>query len=278
MTMDRRKFMVMAAGAAALLPIAANAAGKSASAGKMGIEDMQKKLKSVYGVDIVGNEQIAMLLYPGMTALDMMGPYHFLASMPGARTHLVTTQSDLRPVASDIGLALQPTTTMADCPNDLTLLFVPGGTAGTLAVARDKTALAFVRDRGLRAQHITSVCTGSLILGAAGLLRGKRATSHWSVVDNLAQFGATPVRERVVKDGNVTTGAGVSAGLDFGVSVLADLRGKPFAEAAVLMSEYAPEPPIRGGTPASARGEILDVASLMLDPFVTEVKGLGIAG
>lgn len=218
-------------------------------------------------------EQIAMLVYPGFTALDLIGPYHFLA-MPGATMHLVTNQPDLRPVASDLGLAVQPTARLADCPDDLTVLFAPGGTHGTLAAARDPETLAFMKDRGERAGWIASVCTGSLILGAAGLLRGRRATSHWSTVPLLSNFGATPTRERFVRDGRVITGAGVSAGLDFGSALVAELRGRPAAEAAVLMAEYDPRPPLPGGSPETARPEIRDLLTAVLGDFVAQAAQL----
>lgn len=221
-----------------------------------------------------GNEQIAMLLYPGMTALDFVGPYHFLAMMPGATVHLVTNQADLRPVASDLGMAIQPTCRMDECPADLTVLFVPGGMGGTLAAAADPATVAFVRDRASRARYVTSVCTGSLILGAAGVLQGKRATSHYAVVPLLDRFGATAETGRVVKHGNVITGAGVSAGLDFGSALVAELRGTALAEFAVLVSEYDPAPPIRGGSPATARPEIALTAMTVLAELVEGTKTL----
>ena len=265
MTLDRRTILASLAGIAALAPHAAEAAQTLSS---------RDKVIKLFGDKFMGNEQIGMLLYPGFTALDLVGPYHFLAGMPGAKVHLVTNQADLRPVTSDLGLAIQPTTTMADCPNDLTLLFTPGGTVGTLAAARDEATTDFMHDRGRRAKYITSVCTGSLILGAAGLLQGKRATSHWAVLPHLAQFGATPVNDRIVKDGNVTTAAGVSAGLDFGVALLAELRGMPLAETSLLIAEYAPEPPFPGGSVETARPEIYAAASTLLGDFITDAKTL----
>lgn len=225
------------------------------------------------GLDGQGEEQIAMLLYPGFTALDFVGPYHFLAGM-GATVHLVTNQSDLRPVPSDLGMAVQPTVTMADCPTHLTVLFTPGGTSGTLAAARDGATIDFMRDRASRATYVTSVCTGSLILGVAGVLRGRRATSHWCVVPLLSQFGATPERSRVVRDGNVITGAGVSAGIDFGISLVEELRGRMMAEAGVLMAEYAPEPPVTGGTLETARPEIAELLTAGLEGFVADASTL----
>jgi putative intracellular protease/amidase len=225
-----------------------------------------------------GTDRIAMLLYPGMTALDLVGPYHFLASMPGAHVDLVTIGSDLAPVPSDLGMALQPTATFETCPEDLALLFVPGGTMGTLAAARDPSTIEFIRDRASRARYVTSVCTGSLVLGAAGVLRGKKATSHWITRDLLTQFDAIPTAGRVVRDGNVITGAGVSAGLDFGCTLVAEMRGMMDAEAILLVSEYDPDPPFPGGSPETARPEIVDIISMGLAPFVEEARTLRILG
>lgn len=221
-----------------------------------------------------GQDHIAMLLYPGFTALDFVGPLHFLGGMGGVTVHLVTNQPDLRPVPSDLGMAIQPTLTMADCPTDLTMLFTPGGTVGTLAAARDGATIEFMRHAASRATYVTSVCTGSLILGVAGALHGRRATSHWSVVPLLSQFGATPERSRVVRDGNVITGAGVSAGIDFGISLVKELRGEMMAEAGVLMAEYAPEPPVSGGTLETARPEISELLQAGLAEFVADASTL----
>ena len=263
---DRRTLIGCAVATAALVPAMAGAVPA----------DPKSILEKLPGLRLTGNEQIAMLLYPGLTALDFVGPYHFLAGMPGAKVHLVTNQPDLRPVPSDLGMAIQPTVTMAECPADLTVLFTPGGTSGTLAAARDGETIAFVRDRALRAKFVTSVCTGSLILGVAGILQGKRATSHWSVVPLLTQLGAKPEMRRVVRDGNVITGAGVSAGMDFGASLVAELRGEPLAEAGILMAEYAPEPPFPGGTLATARPEIAELLTASLAPFVADAASLRI--
>ncbi len=219
-----------------------------------------------------GDEKIAMLLYPGFTALDLVGPNYFLASMMGAKVHLVAAM--LEPVKTDLGYALVPDTTFADCPEALDVLFVPGGATGTLAAARHAPTLDFVRSRAASAKYITSVCTGSLILGAAGLLKGRRATSHWLVRDALAGFGATPVDERVVVDGNLYTGAGVSAGLDLGLTLLGQLRGAAYAEAMQLQAEYAPKPPYDAGTPDKSRPELLEALRVMYDNFVQETRSI----
>lgn len=221
-------------------------------------------------------DEIAMLVYPGFTALDFMGPHHFFGGMPRARIHVVTTQPDLSPVTSDLGLGVQPTATFETCPENVALIFVPGGTMGTVEAARDPRVVSFVRDRASRARYVTSVCTGSLVLGAAGMLVGKRATSHWATLPLLEQFGATPISERVVRDGNIITGAGVSAGLDFGITVVEEMHGRMVAEAGVLISEYAPQPPIDGGTLESARPEIASLLQNSLAGFVTLASDLRI--
>ncbi len=263
--MHRRLFLGGMAGAGALSAPPAMAQGRAATpelfAAAAGVPDLK----------LLGREQIAMLVWPGVTALDLVGPYHFLAA-PGATIHIVTTQPDLRPVPSDRGLALQPTVTMRDCPSELTVLFAPGGTP--LPAARDPAVREFVRDRAGRARYVTSVCTGSLVLAAAGVLRGRRATSHWSVLPVLARFGANPTQGRVVRDGNIITGAGVSAGLDFGAALLGELRGQPLAEAAVLMAEYDPEPPFPGGSLQTARPEIARFVQAGLRQFVAEASAL----
>jgi putative intracellular protease/amidase len=213
-------------------------------------------LVAVPDLTMHGSEVIAMLLYPGFTALDLVGPQYFFASMLGATVHLVTNQPDLTPVKSDLGLAITPTVTMADCPADLTVLFVPGGSNGTCNAMEDPATLLFLADRGARAGFVTSVCTGSLLLAAAGLLRGKHATSHWALREALVDFGAIGVDERVVTDGNIVTAAGVSAGLDLAVTMVERMRGRPYAATLMLQAEYAPAPPFAGGTVASTDAAI----------------------
>ncbi len=259
--MTRRELLTAIAAAAALGPAAASAKVHAGSGPSPGAPPR------------VAGEHIAMLLYPGFTALDFVGPYHFLGGI-GAKVHLVTNQPRLEPVPSDMGLAIQPTSTMQDCPDKLTLLFVPGGTSGTIAAARDRRTVNFVRQRSVHARYVTSVCTGSLILGAAGLLRGKRATSHWSVVPALSRFGAIPTRERVVRDGKLITGGRVSAGMDFGANVVAEMRGQKAAEAGILMAEYAPEPPFPTGTIDTAPPELVALLEAGLADFIKEASAL----
>ena len=210
--------------------------------------------------------RIAMLLFPGMTALDLVGPQTLLAGLAPGHLHLVAARAG--PVASDTDLALVATRTFEDCPRDLDVLLVPGGD-GTPAQMRNAALLAFLRDRAARATWVTSVCTGSLILGAAGLLRGYRATSHWCVRDAvLPLLGAEPVAERVVFDRNRVTAAGISAGLDLGLALAARLRGPDYARTAQLVAEYAPEPPFQAGTPGTAGPAIVRAADAILAPLV----------
>jgi putative intracellular protease/amidase len=224
-------------------------------------------LMAIPGIHMHGAEQIALLIYPGFTALDLVAPHYFFACLMGAKVHLVTTGPDLTPVASDLGLAIVPTCTFADCPADLDVLFIPGGTHGTLATARDPAALAFVRDRAARTRYLASVCTGAFVYGAAGLLRGKRATSHWIVRESLPAFGATPVDERVVWDGNLVSGAGVTAGIDLGLALVERLRSLPYAEALMLQAEYSPAPPFPFVTPQTANPALTDALYQMCAPL-----------
>ncbi|MFN8632937.1 MAG: DJ-1/PfpI family protein [Chloroflexota bacterium] len=196
---------------------------------------------------------IAMLIYPGFTALDMVGPQSVLGGLGGRRIHLVWKTTD--PVVSDTGIPILPTTAFADCPENLEILFVPGGGRPTIALMDDRDVLDFLTRRAATAEWVTSVCTGSLILGAAGLLRGYRAASHWVFRDLLALLDAVPVAERVVEDRNRITGGGVTAGIDFGLRIAARLRGEAYARILQLNLEYAPEPPFRAGTPEQAGPE-----------------------
>jgi cyclohexyl-isocyanide hydratase len=210
--------------------------------------------------------RIAMLLFPDMTALDLVGPQTLLAGLAQDSLYLVAEQAG--PVATDTGLALVATHSFETCPQALDVLFVPGGD-GTPAQMRNPALLAFLRERAARTMWLTSVCTGSLILGAAGLLRGYRATSHWSLRDAvLPLLGAEPVAERVVFDRNRVTGAGISAGLDLGLALAVRLRGSEYARTAQLVAEYAPEPPFRAGTPAEAGPAVIGAADAILAPLV----------
>jgi cyclohexyl-isocyanide hydratase len=157
-----------------------------------------------------------------------------------------------------------PTTVLRDCPPALDVLFVPGG-FGTFQAMKDAELIEFLKDAAVRAGYITSVCSGSLILGAAGLLEGYRATSHWACRDLLSQFGALPVKARVVADRNRFTGGGVTAGIDFGLTLLAELRGSNAAKQTQLAMEYEPQPPFDAGSPDTAGPELVQAVLAMLD-------------
>ncbi|MBN8949844.1 MAG: DJ-1/PfpI family protein [Rhizobium tropici] len=211
-----------------------------------------------------------MLCYPGMTVLDLIGPQYMFAALMGATVHLVGKTRD--PMTSDTGVTVIPTTTFDDCPRQLTVLFAPGGTNGTLAAMRDEATRNFLADRGARAQYVTSVCTGALILGAAGLLKGYRATTHWAALKTLADCGATPVSERVVRDRNRITGAGVTAGLDFGLAMVAELRDPVYAQAVQLGCEYDPHPPFNAGSARTAPTEVKAIMEKMYATFPSQVR------
>lgn len=197
--------------------------------------------------------QIGILLFPNVTQLDAMGPAQVLSRLPGARMHMIWKSHD--PVATDSGFAVLPTTTFADCPQ-LDVICVPGG-MGQVALMNDEETLAFLRRQAAGARYITSVCTGSLVLAAAGLLKGYRSACHWSVRDELAAFGAIPVAERVVRDRNRFSGGGVTAGIDFGLTLAAEIAGEQTARAIQLMIEYDPEPPFDSGSPEKAGPELV---------------------
>jgi cyclohexyl-isocyanide hydratase len=200
------------------------------------------------------NIKIGFLLFPNLTQLDLTGPHEVFARFAGAEIFLIW--KDRAPVTAQGGLALVPNMTFADCPQ-LDLICVPGG-PGADALLSDEETLAFIRDQAKHARYITSVCSGALILGAAGLLTGKRATTHWAAMDLLKQFGAIPVEERVVTDGNVITGGGVTAGIDFALKVVAELAGEARAQAIQLSMEYDPQPPFDSGHPRRAAPKIVE--------------------
>ena len=206
--------------------------------------------------------EIGFLLFPDVQQLDLTGPYEVFATVPGTTMHLVSSTSD--PVRTSSGIVMLPTTRMDACPQ-LDIVCVPGG-GGVDALMTDDETLAFLRRQARHARFITSVCTGALVLGAAGLLVGRRATTHWAAHDLLAAFGAIPTRGRVVRDGDVFTGGGVTAGIDFALSVVAELAGRGEAEAAQLGLEYAPAPPFEAGDPATAPADVLATVTARLAP------------
>ena len=183
---------------------------------------------------------VGFVIFPELTQLDFTGPLQILARMPGAAVHIVA--KSLAPVPSDCGLGLVPTHTFESCPQ-LDLICVPGGTTGVIGAIGDRETIDFVRRQAAGAQYVTSVCTGAFILGAAGLLQGRRATTHWAYTELLPLVGATHEQARVVKDGNLITAGGVTSGIDFGLSVVAEIAGEDAARAVQLLMEYDPDPP-----------------------------------
>jgi cyclohexyl-isocyanide hydratase len=210
--------------------------------------------------------RIGFVLFPRMTQLDLTGPYEILSRMRDAEALLVA--KTLEPVGSDRGLSIVPTATFAACP-PLDLICVPGG-RGVNEVLGDREILGFVRQMAEHARYVTSVCTGSLVLGAAGLLRGRRAASHWLSREALRSFGAEPSGERVTVDGNIITGGGVTAGIDFALRVAEELHGKAAAEAIQLMVEYDPHPPFDAGSPERAGPELVERIRRAAEPLLRE--------
>lgn len=198
---------------------------------------------------------IGLLVYPGMFLQDLVGPLTVFESLMNRDIHLLWKNLDV--VAGDkpetpVLIPVKPTTTFLDCPDKLDVLFVPGGVPGTFSMMEDKEVLAFLADKGKTARFVTSVCTGSLILGAAGLLEGYKATSHWATQDVLKELGAIPTKGRVVVDRNRITGGGVTAGIDFGLKIAAMVRSPDYAKAIQLYLEYDPAPPFNAGSPEKA--------------------------
>jgi cyclohexyl-isocyanide hydratase len=192
-------------------------------------------------------QQIGFVLFPGLTQLDLTGPWEVLTRLPGATCHLIN--HDLNPVRSASGLSIVPTMTYAECPQ-LNMVCVPGG-PGHLDAMGDECLLSFLRRQAPGCRFVMAVCTGTLVLAAAGLLGSYECTTHWMSLDRLAAFGAKPVNRRVVFDRDRVTGGGVTAGIDFGLAVAAEVAGETVAREIQLQIEYEPEPPF-GGSPATA--------------------------
>lgn len=196
--------------------------------------------------------KVAMLVHPRMVAMDLIGPLTVFNIM---RFNVQLVWKDKTPVSTDVGIPMTATATFDECPKDLDVLFVPGGLLGTVDCMNDPDVCGFLADRGSRAKWVTSVCTGGLALAAAGLLRGYDATAHWAVADLLPIMGARHVDKRVVRDRNRLTGGGVTAGVDFGLTLAAEMKGEEAARRVQLIIEYAPEPPFANGTPQEAGPE-----------------------
>ncbi|QCI62871.1 DJ-1/PfpI family protein [Phreatobacter stygius] len=209
---------------------------------------------------------VVMLAFPRMTQLDLTGPFEVFTRFKELQVDLVWKTAG--PVTDASGLRLVPSKTFADCP-PADILFVPGG-PGQMALMEDQETLDFLRGQAKGASWITSVCTGSLVLAAAGLLTGYRATSHWASIDQLTLFDVEAVCQRVVVDRNRVTGAGVTSGIDFGLTLTAMLFGEERARAAQLGMEYDPEPPFAGGTPSTAPAATVSAVTAVLAPFLAE--------
>ncbi|WP_051961581.1 DJ-1/PfpI family protein [Methylobacter sp. BBA5.1] len=274
--MDRRQFTKLALFGAFLAPLgnsvkAAESAAQRKIQAKTDSLQAHKALMSAPGVKMMGNEKIAMLLYPGFYAPDLINPQFLFHAMMGAEVCLISPTDDLTPVDCG-GFSVVPTHRLSECPAKPDILFVPGGAEGTLEAMRNKPFIDFIKTRAAEARYIASVCTGSLLLGKAGLLAGKKATSHWSTLDLLKKFGATPVKERVVWDGNLVTGGGVTAGIDLGLEIVAALRGKDYAQAIQLQAEYDPAPPYNSGSPEKAPAFVRDNVRGMFAPLVLDME------
>jgi transcriptional regulator GlxA family with amidase domain len=200
--------------------------------------------------------QIAILIFDGLTALDAIGPYEVLSRLPGAELRFVAKEPGQK--RTDTGaLGVQADLAIADLPGPEVVL-VPGG-EGNRPLMRDSEVLDWLRVAHESSTWTTSVCTGALVLGAAGILDGKRATTHWAFLDRLSELGAEPVTERVVEDGKVITAAGVSAGIDMALTLAARIAGNEVAQAIQLGIEYDPQPPFDAGSPSKASPEVIEL-------------------
>jgi len=197
--------------------------------------------------------QIGIVVFPKVTQLDFTGPLQVFSSLPGAVVHLIWKR--IEPVPSDTALTVMPTISFANCPQ-LDVICVPGG-AGTDDMVIDEEMLDFLRAQSKAAKYITSVCTGSLVLGAAGLLRGYKATTHWAAMRYLEPYGAQPVKTRVCVDRNRATGGGVTAGIDFALTLVSLLADRETAEMIQLRLEYNPAPPFTSGSPDTAPPNVI---------------------
>ena len=192
---------------------------------------------------------VGFVIFPELTQLDFTGPQQVLARLPQSAMHIIAKSA--APVSSDSGLSLVPTHTFENCPQ-LDLICIPGGSTGVVRAMSDRDTIEFVQRQSRKAKYVTSVCTGAFILGAAGLLKGRRATTHWAFTELLPLLGATHAKGRVVKDGNVITAGGVTSGIDFGLRVVAEIAGEEVAQAIQLGLEYDPDPPFDAGHPDRA--------------------------
>ena len=253
-TLPRRDFMV-AAGAMAMLG-ALGASPPTTAQGTTAAADDDPAQQMMPGMSMPmlpgPRPKVGILIYPKMVLLDLVGPLTAMTILR-AETHLCW--KDKTPCSTDVGIPVTASNTLEECPADLDVLIVPGGLMGTIDAMNDPAVLDFVRDRAGRAKWVTGFCTGSLVLGAAGLLIGRKATGHWGIVELLPRLGATVAPGRIVEDGNLVTAGGSTAGIDLGIRLAALLKGEEAARRVQLTLEYAPDPPFRNGTPAEAGPE-----------------------
>lgn len=253
---SRRAFMQ------ALTAAAAAAVGPAAAETPEDIHArLMKKLKP-------GSEKIVIYIYPGFADLDAVGPHHLLSAMAGASVKFIAATRD--PVRTSGGYSITPQLTFGECPEALDLILVPGGTEGTIKAMEDPKVLDFLRLAASRSRLTGSVCTGSMVLAAAGLLKGRRATSHWQTVDLLKFGGAIPEAKRVVKDGNIVTAAGVTAGMDLALELIRQFRDDFYAQGVQLFAEYDPQPPFpKAGNAATAERDVVDILNTMHGAYMT---------
>lgn len=211
---------------------------------------------------------IGFLVFPGVTQLDLMGPAQVLSRVPGAKVHLAW--KTMEPVGTDVGFTINPTITFDECPQ-FDVLCVPGG-MGVLGQLKDEATLDFLRRQGADARYVTSVCNGSILLGAAGLIAGYKSTGHWLWRQYLPRFGAERVDARVVRDRNRLSGGGVTSGIDFAFVLAAELAGEETARMIQLGLEYDPQPPFDCGTPDKAGAERVARASAAQKPPAADIE------
>src|SRR5215467_4444529 len=212
---------------------------------------------------------IGFVIFPDLTQLDFTGPLQVLSRLPQSAIHIVAKSE--APVPSDCGLGLVPTHTFANCP-PIDLICVPGGSYGVVQAMSDRETIEFVRRRAGTAKYVTSVCTGAFILGVAGILKGRRATTHWAFTDLLPLVGAKHEKARVVKDGNVITAGGVTSGIDFGLSIVAEIAGETTAQTIQLGIEYDPAPPFDSSHPDRAPAAITAALSTRYQAAASKLR------
>lgn len=232
---------------------------------------IKKNIKSI----MTTQPKIGFLIYPGVIQLDVTAAYQVLSFPPNTKTYLVGKTID--PIVSNEGLTLTPTNDFNSCPQ-LDVICVPGGGMRQVEVMQDKVTLEFLQRQSEKAQYVTSVCTGSMILAAAGLLRGYKATCHWAFEEQLAMFGVEVISDRVVIDRNRVTGAGITSGIDFGLTLLSLLFNEDTTKTAQLMMQYDPRPPFNSGTPETANSQItealLKTGKPLIDAFMQQTKAM----